>query len=710
MKPVIVVESSAKTKTIRQFLHGEYDVTACGGHIIDLPEDRLGIDVEDGFEYEVEPITFRGNDKVEQVRDRLADYEEIYIATDPDREGEAIASDLMEYCVPEQANVQRIEFNAIVYHAVVEALEEPRALDEDRVEAQRARRALDRLIGFIISTMAQFDPEGPGLPSVGRVQSPAVSLVVDREEDIQEFTPRKYWTAHTELETEEDSFEARLEGDWDEFDRAREIVEELNQAGSMQVESVEIDPEDEQNPPPPYTTDTLQEDADLLLGFSPERTMKLAQRLYQGVEVQGSPIALITYMRTDSTRLSPTALNMAKEALTDREGKEFYKGRPWRPAGAEQDAHEAIRPTQADEPDCYPEALEEELSEDEFNLYRLIYYRFLASQMVPAVYKTTTVELSGAGRRASAEGSELLKPGFLTYFRQIRETAGRDDVDLPPLTEGTELPMVRSWPEPEQTYPPPRYREGSLVGELKKRGIGRPSTYGTILEKIKRSRDGFGYVRKIGRSGTLQPTDRGERLCEYLHRKYPQVISYEYTAKMEEGLARIEQGDEEYLEFLEREFEWLRDPYEETLDRGWLHGEAPTPAQVRFLRSLEEQTDHEVPEDVFQSKDEVSRWIDRLQEEVEPEIRVGPIYPADVDGVKCYRFLLFFNFPLPDEEWEYLRSEKMKYRPGNEDYPPSFQFQRQDRERVETLRDKLLERYSGEDSPVDARFVRENST
>ena len=705
MDEVIVVESGAKTKTIRQFLRGDYEVIACGGHIIDLPDDSLGIDVENDFAYQTEPITYRGKSKVKRVRERLQDADLVYLGTDPDREGEAIAADLKEHCVPYGADVERIEFNAIVYHAVKEAMESPRKIHENRVEAQRARRALDRLIGFIISSMAQFDPEGPGCPSVGRVLSPAVSLVVDREEEIEAFTPRNYWTLHAKLEYQDKELKADLDGEWEDFEQVKHTVQNLQEAGEMTVDSCEEDPDHRMNPRPPYTTDSLQDEADYLLNFTPDRTMRIAQELYQGVEVDGKSQALITYMRTDSTRVSPSAMNLAKKAFKAREqfGEEYYKGRPWRPGGAEQDAHEGIRPTMPEDPDFFPENLDGKLDEDHLALYRLIYIRFLTSQMIPAIYHRTEIQGTIGKISAEAVGYRLKQPGFLELFRKTHPDHGYEEVELPALDPGTVLPVNNIWPEPRETRSPARYREGSLVRELKNRGIGRPSTYGDILAKIKRARGGFGYVRKVRR--TLRPTERGISLCNYLHEKYPQVITYDYTAKMEQELEKIEHGKLSYEEYLHRAFEWLEEPYRYVKEQGWLSGNKPTPAQLKFLQQLEADTGIDVPESVYESKEKVSEWIDRLQEQQEHVLTLSPIEEVDVSGVDCFRFRLSFNKPLPEEEKEFLKQRKMKYKSGGPNRVPAYQFQRQNKETVHELRKEIQKRYGGSNSPVDARLV-----
>jgi len=692
MRKVIIVESAAKTKTIRRFLRGEYDVIACGGHIVDLPKNDLGIDVENDFIYTPVPINMRGRNQVGYLRDKLSDAERICIATDPDREGEAIAADILELCIPEEVLVQRIEFNAIVYHAVKEALENPRNIDYNRVQAQRARRSLDRLIGFILSSMAQFDEEGPNLPSVGRVIAPAVSLVVDREKEIESFTTRHYWTICAHFEHEEGEVPGIVEGEWETSKAATKVREKLLSIGVIGVKDCTDIPDNRLNPLPPYSTDALQNDADRILGFSPEKSMALAQQLYHGVEIEGKSYALITYMRTDSTRVSPTAINLAKKTISERAelGENYYKGRPWKPRNAAQDAHEAIRPTMPGDIDFSPEYLAERIPEDVFALYRLIYFRFLASQMKPAVYHTVKLSLEAAGITAAAEGHQLISEGFLKAYRKVQPKHGWKETLVPTIEKGTLLKIINVWPKHRETLPPARYREGALVSELKKLGIGRPSTYGTRLKKIKDYR----YVRKIGKK--LRPTDRGKALCEYLRRHYDNVISYEYSAEMEKGLSGIERGTVNYEEFLSREFEWLREPYEITSRNGWLRRDLPTPAQIKFLKNLAEQLGIEVPEYVFKSKVQVEKWIDdliKIQNEQPVKFELSPIEKVDVRGVKCYRIRLYYTSLLEDDDRKFLKSKRMRYVGPENGNPPCYQFQRQDRNSVENLRNLLLDRY-----------------
>ncbi len=700
------MESGAKTRTIRGFLGGEYDVVASGGHIVDLPDDELGVDIEQGFSFNVVPIPRGDTDAVDALKTRLADADEVYLATDPDREGEAIAADIRDFAVPSGSAVYRIEFNAIVYPVVREAIENPRSVDEERVEAQRARRSLDRLVGFILSSVAKFDPDGPNVPSVGRVQSPAVRLIVEREREIEAFDVREYWSIHAEIGEDSGSFSGELDGEWDEFEEAKTALAELLDRGAFTVAACTVDSESEQNPLPPYTTDSLQNDADFLLNIPPERTMELAQELYEGVTIgedeDAESEALITYMRTDSTRVSPSALNLAKETLGEREdlGEELYLGRTWEAGGQAQDAHEAIRPTHPEDPAFWPDNLEGELNEQLVRVYSLIYNRFLASQMVPAVYRETTLSLEAGEYSAEAIGNELQEPGFLRVWGEVRPGHQRDEVQLPTPEQGSTLSVSRAWPEPEETQPPPRYREGSLVSELKNRGIGRPSTYGDVLSKIKRT--GFGYVRKVG--STLRPTEKGDALVDYLAAEYPRVVDYEYTARMESDLDRIESGELAYSDFLTAEFEWLEEPYKTAEQNDWLSGDKPTVPQIEFLSDLAEETDTSVPSSVFESKEEVSTWIDKLQAEIEPTVRLTPIHEATVGGVDVYRFRVYFTHSLPDEEYEYLRGKKLKYKSGTPDNPPSFQFQRQDHDVVEERWEDLRARYEQGDVLSEYEF------
>ena len=692
MKKVIIVESSAKTKTIRQFLRGEYNVIACGGHIVDLPKNDLGIDVDNNFRYNVEPQIYRGRNKVEYLRNNLSNAEKIYIATDPDREGEAIAADIVQHCIPDGISVQRIEFNAIVYHAVKEALENPRNIDLNRVQAQRARRSLDRLIGFILSSMVKFDEEGPNLPAVGRVIAPAVALVVDKENEIDSFSIRRYWLISAQFTHEGSILTGIVDGEWETFEAATKVREKLISLGEFIVKDCNDNPENKLNPLPPYSTDALQNDADRILGYSPEKTMALAQQLYQGVEIEGKSHALITYMRTDSTRISPTAINLAKKTIIENPefGENYYKGRSWKPNTAAQDAHEAIRPAMPGDIDFSPEFLADRIPENVIALYRLIYFRFLASQMKPAVYRTVKLSLEADGIKATAEGHQLISEGFLKAYRKVQPKHGWEETPIPTIGIDAKLKIENVWPEPKETIPPFRYREGTLVSELKNRGIGRPSTYAATLKKIKDYR----YVIKVGRN--LKPTDRGKALCKYFRQHYNNVMSYEYTAEMEKGLSDIEKGSNNYENFLLREFAWLRSPYETVSRNGWFNRDLPSIHQVEFLKRLSGELNIEVADDVFVSRMQTQSHIDKLisiQNEQPAEFKISPIDNVDVGGLECYRIRLYYTPPLEDDNRIFLKTNRMRYIGPENGNPPCYQFQRQDRRIVDELRTILLDRF-----------------
>jgi DNA topoisomerase-1 len=483
-----------------------------------------------------------------------------------------------------------------------------------------------------------------------------------------------------------------IDGEWENFETAKKVSEKLLSIREIGVKDCTDIPDNHLNPLPPYSTDALQNDADRILGYSPEKTMALAQQLYHGVEIDGKSYALITYMRTDSTRVSPTAINLAKKTISENPefGGNYYKGRSWKPNNLAQDAHEAIRPTMPGDIDFSPEYLVERVPEDILALYRLIFFRFLASQMKPAVYHTVKLSLESDGITAAAEGHQLISEGFLKAYRKIQPKYGWKETLVPTIERGTLLKIINVWPEPRETLPPARYREGALVSELKNRGIGRPSTYGTTLKKIKDYR----YVQKIGKK--LRPTDRGKTLCEYLRRNYDNVISYEYTAEMEKGLSGIEQESNTYEEFLSREFEWLHEPYEIASRNGWLRPDLPSVRQVEFLKRLANELGAEVPEFVFRSKNQTEKRIDELikiQNEQPVRFKLSPIVKVDVRGIECYRIQLSYTSSLGDDERDFLKSYKMKYiRPENGN-PPCYQFQRQNRSLVDELRTILLDRF-----------------
>ncbi len=700
MNKVIIVESGAKIKTISRFLRGEYKVIATGGHIADLPTGSLGIDIDNDFLAELSP----NNTKLKKLKDQLVDCDEIYLATDPDREGEGIAADIVELCHLNNRKVFRIKFNAIVYHAVIEALEKRGEINQNLASAQKARRSLDRLIGFILSSITKFDTEGPGAPAVGRVLIPALSLVIDREEEIKAFVRKVTWVIKILCVYEENEFEAEYKGALQiaNFDFAKKRISEINEIEYLNIIEASDHTVESINPPPPFTTDSLQQFADYRLGLPPQLTMKIAQILYEGVELNGKQQSLITYMRTDSPRMSPDALKYAKETIQIRDDldNDLYKGRKWELSSSDtQDAHEGIRPVAPHKPELFPEALKGVLKEKEYQLYNIIYYRYLASQMKSAQIKKRSYELGNNIIKATALSSKIIDYGFLNTYRKIDTEYGPKENILPNFEKDMKVRIIRSWPEKVETQPPRRYREGGLVTELKKRGIGRPSTYAKSISKIQ----DYKYVRKAG--NTLRPTLKGLKLATYLRDKYQEVISYEYTAKMEEFLGKIEHGELTYKNFLGNEWEnWLKEPYRLTKGKGWLDCEGPSPAQIKFLNKLAGLCGVEIPQEVIESKTFTGEWIERLKKEAPCIIELTDIESVDVKGVSCFRFKLFFTKKPPDEIKEYLKTKKFKFQ-RDEQLGAFYHYQRQDKDNVIDKKNVVIDYLRNRSNELDYSVV-----
>ena len=541
---LVIVESPAKARTIKRILDGGYDVRASMGHVRDLPKSNLGVDVENGFEPTY--VTLEDKQKViGQLRKAAAKAEAIYLAADPDREGESICFHLKELLKPKAERFYRVVFHEITGAAVRRAFENPGQLDADKVEAQQARRILDRLVGYKISPLLWRKVQR-GL-SAGRVQSVALRLIVEREREIAEFVVEEYWTVTARLlGGNEPAFEAKvIERDGAKLELANEVeataaVDELRDQ-RFRVAGVTVKPR-RRNPPQPFITSTLQQEAYRRLGFPVAKTMRLAQRLYEGLQIGSEgPVGLITYMRTDSTRVAATAQASAADFIKGLFGSDYLPAKPPKPkkVKAAQEAHEAVRPTYVERT---PESLEGALDPDLFKLYRLIWTRFVASRMAPARFEATSVDVEAGRYRLRANGSRLLFKGFLAV-------AGRDNDEdklLPELREGEELKLLELTPTQNFTQPPPRYSEAGLVRELEERGIGRPSTYAAIISVI-RSRD---YVRK--QKGRFHPTDLGVVVTELLEESFADLMDYGYTARMEQVLDRIEEGRENWVEALAR--------------------------------------------------------------------------------------------------------------------------------------------------------------
>jgi DNA topoisomerase-1 len=548
-KALVIVESPAKAKTINKYLGKQYIVKASLGHVKDLPKKDLSVDVDKGFEPHYEVI--EGKKKLlAELKQAAKHVEEIYLAADPDREGEAICYHLQEELQggKNPPRIFRVMFNEITKKAVEKAFEKPGQVNVHLVDAQQARRVLDRLVGYKISPLL-WDKVRRGL-SAGRVQTVALRVVVEREREIKAFVPREYWTLDAELQSKKPPHvTARLL-------RINDATAEVaSQAASddalAQLEGAAYiaksvgTREKKRNPVAPFITSTLQQESSRKLRFSVKRTMMLAQRLYEGVEIgKEGAVGLITYMRTDSTRVSQDALADARLYIAERYGKEFLPdaANVYKSKNDAQDAHEAIRPTSM----AYaPEVVAHHLAEDEMKLYRLIWNRFIASQMMPALYDQTTIDIAAAGKNGveylfRATGSVLKFDGFLKVYQEGKDQTDEEDEELkhrlPAVTEGETLRLRALKPEQHFTEPPPRYNEATLVKKLESDGVGRPSTYASILSTIQERE----YVKKEG--GRFQPTELGKVVTELLLESFDDIFDVTYTARMEEELDEIEEG------------------------------------------------------------------------------------------------------------------------------------------------------------------------
>jgi DNA topoisomerase I len=566
-KGLVIVESPAKAKTIQKYLGKGFTVEASLGHVKDLPKSTLGVDIEN--EFDTEYIVIPGKEKVLIKLKKLADAADaIYLAPDPDREGEAIAAHLEEELSgngsgkkkakkkkagEDGLRIQRVTFNEITQRAVREAFEHPRKIDRNLVDAQQARRVLDRLVGYQVSPLL-WDKVRRGL-SAGRVQTVALRLIVEREREIKAFEKKEYWTIDAHLAaTKPPAFDARFQGRGEERievpngDEAEKIRGALESADWV-VRTVDKK-ERRRNAAPPFTTSKLQQDSSRKLRFSVKRTMMIAQRLYEGVELGDEGlVGLITYMRTDSTRVSNDALAEVREYVGKEYGPNYLPETPntFKSKKGAQEAHEAIRPTSAMR---HPEQIKQYLKEDEYKVYKLIWQRFVASQINPAVFDQTTVDIDAKSGNESywfrVTGSVLKFDGFLKVYEESHE--GKDEEaeelkhKLPPLEAGQKLTLRELKPEQHFTEPPPRYNEASLVKELEERGIGRPSTYSAILSTIQERQ----YVQKLG--GKFAPTEIGLVVTDLLVENFRDIFDVQYTARLEEELDEIEEGKEKWTD------------------------------------------------------------------------------------------------------------------------------------------------------------------
>jgi DNA topoisomerase-1 len=559
---LVIVESPAKAKTIKKYLGAGYIVKASVGHVKDLPKKTMGIDIEHGFTPEY--VVIDGKKKVlAEIKDAAALVGRVLLAPDPDREGEAIAWHIAEEVRGANPNIQRVLFNEITKKAINEAIGKPMALDIKKFESQQARRILDRLVGYQISPVL-WTKVKRGL-SAGRVQSVAVRLVAEREQEITAFRPEEYWTVEALVEGPNPppftTKVTKLDGKKIELThegQAREAVDIIKSA-ALRVAGVERK-ERRKNPPPPFITSKLQQEASSKLRFSPKRTMGLSQRLYEGVEMgEEGPVGLITYMRTDSTRISDDAVTEARGFIGERYGAKFLPPEPivYKSKKGAQDAHEAIRPTSLKYDPEMVRALwaagggggrDPRETEDLLKLYTLIWNRFVACQMVAAVFDQTAIDIDAGRIELRASGQVMKFAGFLeVYAETVEDTANEDETGaaLPDVHEGDPLRLIETKPEQHFTQPPPRFSEATLVKELEEKGIGRPSTYAAILSTIQDR----GYVEK--REGRLHPTELGVMVNGLLVKSFPDIVSTDFTAQMEEQLDRVEDGQADWVKLLE---------------------------------------------------------------------------------------------------------------------------------------------------------------
>lgn len=556
---LIIVESPAKANTIKKFLGGNTKVVASMGHIRDLPKSKLGINIENNFEPEYINIRGKG-DLIKELKKDAKNAKKVYLATDPDREGEAIAWHLSNILNVDEKKVTRVTFNEITKTAVQKAIKEPRDIDINLVDAQQARRVLDRIVGYKISPVL-WKKVRRGL-SAGRVQSVAVKLIVDREEEIEKFIPEEYWNIYAELIDKKTNkkFEAKFYGksgkkqEIHSQEEVNEILATIKKATYI-IEEVKKS-EKKRTPAPPFTTSTMQQEASRKIGFSIKKTMSVAQGLYEGVKIQDKgTVGLITYMRTDSTRISEEARATAKKYITETYGENYYENRYYKTNKEAQDAHEGIRPTYAE---LEPEKIKDSLTKDQYKLYKLIYNRFMASQMASAVYDTMSVTINANDYTFKANGQNLKFKGFMTLY--VEGTDGKEEKEagmLPELIQNEIVKLEKIEPKQSFTEPPARYTEASLVKTLEEKGIGRPSTYSPTITTILERR----YIEKEQKQ--LVPTELGKIVNKLLCENFADVINVEFTAKVETEFDNIAEGKEKWKKMIEEFY----GPFEENVER-----------------------------------------------------------------------------------------------------------------------------------------------
>jgi DNA topoisomerase-1 len=567
-KSLVIVESPSKAKTIKKYLGDGFQVEASVGHVKDLPKNELGVAVDDHFKPKYVAIRGKGN-IIKKIRDAAKAADVVYLAPDPDREGEAIAWHIAEEIGKQNANVLRVTFNEITKKAVHYAIENPRQLDRRLFESQQARRILDRLVGYEISPLL-WDKVRRGL-SAGRVQSVAVRLVVEREREIVAFKSEEYWTLTALLAAAlPPPFESRLlridgqKAQIGDGETANAVLRDLEPAG-FRVASVQKK-ERKRSPSPPFITSRLQQEASRLFRFTAKKTMMVAQQLYEGVELGAEgQVALISYMRTDSTRLSDDSITAARDFIATSYGPQYLPPEPvhYKSKKGAQDAHEAIRPTSVDYP---PEKVRTSLNDDQFRLYSLIWKRYLACQMTSALFDSTTVDVEAKGGERTylfrTTGSVMKFDGFMALYREAKDEDATEEEDenrtLPPLAEGDELKLAEPLGAVQHfTQPPPRYSEASLIRDLEDKGIGRPSTYAAIISTILDKE----YVERD--KGRFRPTELGTIVTDLLVENFPRILNAQFTAQMEDELDSIEDGEADWEAMLRTFY----DSFKDTLER-----------------------------------------------------------------------------------------------------------------------------------------------
>lgn len=550
---LVIVESPGKVKSIGKFLGKGYKVEASVGHVRDLPKSQMGVDIEKNFEPKY--ITIRGKgDVISKLKKEAKSAKKVFLATDPDREGEAISWHLANILNIDEKQKCRVSFNEITQNAVKNAIKQPRTIDMDLVDAQQARRVLDRIVGYKISPLL-WKKVKKGL-SAGRVQSVATKMICDREEEIEKFVSEEYWSILSKLAKLKvnPAFEAKFYGTQKEKieltneEQVNAIIKEIERSKFV-VDKVK-EQEKKRNSAAPFITSTLQQEASRKLGYTTKRTMMVAQQLYEGIEIKGhGSIGLITYMRTDSTRISADAQNEAREYIKTKYGSAYIPEAPkvYKNKSESQDAHEAIRPTYVD---LTPEEVKESLNSEQFKLYKLIWDRFIASQMSNAIYDTVTAEITAGKYLFKANGSKVKFPGFMVLYIEGKDTEGKEDEgeedenQLPQLVSGDVLELKKTTPKQHFTQPPARYTEATLVRALEERGIGRPSTYAPTITTILAR----GYAVKEKKF--LLPTELGKIVNDIMKLHFKEIVDAEFTAQMENLLDGVEEGEKEWKEVI----------------------------------------------------------------------------------------------------------------------------------------------------------------